>query len=55
MSPELIKALIEIALRAYAVIASLKTTDPVAYEAALAQIGADHKAMLDRLEAAAAP
>lgn len=53
MNPVLIKALLEVGLQAFATLNALKTEDPVAFEAALQKIGADHKAALARLEAAA--
>lgn len=53
MSPELIKLLIQVGLQAYQSLAALRTEDPVAFEAALQKIGADHAAALARLEAAA--
>lgn len=55
MNPELIKLLIQVGLNAYAQVQALKTTDPVAFEAALQQVGDDHRKALDRLEAAVAP
>lgn len=55
MNPELIKLLIQVGLQAYQALNALKTEDPVAFEAALVQIGTDHKAALARLEAAAKP
>lgn len=55
MNPVLIKLLIDAGLQIFQTIQSLKATDPVAFEAALQEIGDDHKAALARLEAAAAP
>lgn len=55
MNEVLLKALIEAGLQVFQSIQALKTADPVAYEAALQKIGDDHKAALDRLEAAAKP
>lgn len=55
MNPLLIKALIEAGLQVFESLQALKTSDPAAFEAALEQIGTDHKAALARLEAAAAP
>lgn len=55
MNPELIKLLLEVGLNAYAQLQALKSTDPVAFEAALQKIGGDHRKALDRLEAAVKP
>lgn len=55
MNELLLKALLEAGLQVFQSIQALRTADPVAYQAALAKIGADHKAALDRLEAAAKP
>lgn len=58
MSTEMIRLLLDLALagqKALLQLRALKTSDPIAYEAALQDIGADHAAMLKRLEAAAAP
>jgi hypothetical protein len=55
MNPELINLLIATGLQAYQTLRLLKATDPAAFEAALQQVGDDHKAALARLEAAVGP